>query len=259
MTPRPDDRIEAGLAELGRALAYPQADPRLATRVSTAIQAGDSRRTSPWRLREVRTSLVVAVILLLVLAAVAAAVGLGLTRVRIELVPGGAIPSATARGHSALGARLGTRVELETLANTVDFPVVIPATLRGPDAVYVDDGRVSLVWLPDADLPAIEGTDVGLVLTQIDGDVDEGYYEKLVHAGMARIEPVIVRGAPGFWISGAPHALVYRNRDGRSVEETRRMVGDVLIWERGDRTYRLESALGKAATMELAAAIPADD
>ena len=54
---------------------------------------------------------------------------------------------------------------------------------------------------------------------------------------------VEVRGATGLWITGARHEIVYRDLEtDEVVAKTRRLVGNVLIWEAGGITYRLEGA-----------------
>jgi hypothetical protein len=55
------------------------------------------------------------------------------------------------------------------------------------------------------------------------------------------VVPLDVRGVPGVWITGARHEIVYGDGDGIQAK-TRRLVGNVLIWERDGITYRLEGA-----------------
>jgi hypothetical protein len=89
-------------------------------------------------------------------------------------------------------------------------------------------------------------------VTQFRGLVDEGWYEKILIAGETTVERVTVAGGQGWWLSGEPHQLVYRDEAGRAIEESRRVVGDVLIWRRDGITFRIESALGMAETIRLA-------
>ena len=59
--------------------------------------------------------------------------------------------------------------------------------------------------------------------------------------GMARIERApIVPGTGGFWIAGQPHVVYW-------LEAPPRLAGNVLLWERGGITYRVE---GKTLTKE---------
>ena len=56
----------------------------------------------------------------------------------------------------------------------------------------------------------------------------------------------------GYWISGAPHELIFVDEAGQPVFDTRRIVGNTLLWARDGVTYRLESGLDRAAAIALA-------
>jgi hypothetical protein len=107
------------------------------------------------------------------------------------------------------------------------------------------------VWATGPGLPEIAVPGAGLLITEFRGRVGEGYFEKVVHGGTS-VEPVVVVDRPGYWLSGRPHFLFYFDRDGAFVEESRRVVGDALIWEVDGATFRIESALGRDATIEMA-------
>ena len=50
---------------------------------------------------------------------------------------------------------------------------------------------------------------------------------------------VSVNGGQGYWLEGEPHEFLYT--DGRSVSVERlRLAGNVLLWEVGGITYRIE-------------------
>jgi hypothetical protein len=57
--------------------------------------------------------------------------------------------------------------------------------------------------------------------------------------GAASVENVTVAGVPGLWIAGA-HEVAYVDRNGHVRTDTVRRSGPVLLWERGDVTYRIE-------------------
>jgi hypothetical protein len=65
-------------------------------------------------------------------------------------------------------------------------------------------------------------------------------------------EPVTVEGAQGFWISGEPHVIAYLEPDGDIRSETVRLAGNVLLWETGGVTYRIESTLSRAKAIAIA-------
>src|SRR4029450_12533133 len=54
------------------------------------------------------------------------------------------------------------------------------------------------------------------------------------------VEPVRVDRDEGLWIEGAPHTLTYIDRLGRFRERTVLIRGNVLLWNRGPLTLRLE-------------------
>ena len=62
--------------------------------------------------------------------------------------------------------------------------------------------------------------------------------------------PVTVNDGRGYWIDGPAHFFYYRDPTGQFVDETAREVGDTLIWNDGEITYRLESQL-ETMTSEL--------
>ena len=91
-----------------------------------------------------------------------------------------------------------------------------------------------------------------MLISQFRGEIDQGYYKKLIHA-QTRIRFTSVDGLPAYWISGAPH--VYMDPDGLRREDAVRLAANVLLWERGDVTLRIESALPLSVARELAGSI----
>jgi hypothetical protein len=91
-----------------------------------------------------------------------------------------------------------------------------------------------------------------LLVTQNHGSPDDGLGRKLVGAGLANVEPAVIDGAPGYWITGAPHVFWYLAPDGSVIEESRRLVGDTLVWERDDVLYRIEGAVSRVRALEIA-------
>ena len=126
--------------------------------------------------------------------------------------------------------------------------------LGAPATAWLVAGRLSVVWPASPTLPALTEPGVGLLLSQFRGSLEPGYFEKVLDQGTT-IETVRVDGVTGWWISGAPHEIVYVDERGDPVFDSRRSVGDTLLWARGDVTYRIESALGRDATVVLAATL----
>lgn len=71
-----------------------------------------------------------------------------------------------------------------------------------------------------------------MLVTQNRGEPDGGLARKIVDTSRATVEPVDVDGSPGVWISGDPQFFWYLAPDGEFIQESRRLVGDTLAWER---------------------------
>jgi hypothetical protein len=229
--------------------------------------------------RPVRRGLVLALAALLVLAAIASAVGFGLPGLRIVFGPapsasGSALPSlaaaspkpslSTSPSRSPIAAQtpmppgatlaLGRAVALDQARAESSFPILLPTDPRlgAPDGVWIDSvGRVSLVWTARPDLPATIDPDLALIVTQVPGRIDPGYFEKILRPGTT-IEGSRVGGHDGYWISGAQHEFVYVNPSGDPVFDDRRLVDDTLAWSDGQVTFRLETGAGRDAAIAIA-------
>jgi hypothetical protein len=274
MTPEDAD-LATALRGLAADLAWPDAGAPgrdVASRVRVAIVATPQpatrrrARTTGWR--RWRRPLILALAALLALAAVAGAVGLGLPGLRLTLgpptitpppitpVPSGA--AATAGGLPGSTLHLGRRVEPDDVVVATGHAIPYPTDPRvgSPDAIWVDHARadqVALVWGTDDTLPPTLDRDIGLIVMSFDGSVGPEFYEKAINGGTT-VEPVTVAGHDGFWVSGDPHVFFYSSANG-FVDDPRRWVGDALIWSDGARTWRIESALGRDATIEIAESI----
>jgi hypothetical protein len=69
------------------------------------------------------------------------------------------------------------------------------------------------------------------------------------------VDGVRVDGAPGYWISGRPHFVLVVDSQGNIVEDDVRLAGNVLLWERGDVTLRLEAAVTKEEAVRIAESV----
>src|SRR5437868_6448712 len=121
---------------------------------------------------------------------------------------------------------LGTAVPLAELDEQRCFHVLLSAdtALGPPDAGYLMDGRVALVWGPRAGFAPTLEPGVSLVISEFQGNVG-GYFEKMLGTG-TQVTKVTVRGVAGYWISGDPHFFFYVDPAGREVQDTHRAVGD---------------------------------
>jgi hypothetical protein len=120
---------------------------------------------------------------------------------------------------------LGREVSLATAQSTVDFPLLVP---RDPFTAFVDGKMVNLRWKRYV-LSQWRGEQLPFAQKQLGPD--------------SQTVGVEVRGATGLWITGARHEIIYRDpATDQIVAKSRRLAGNVLIWEDGDVTYRLEGA-----------------
>ena len=264
----PFDQLEADLADLVSALAFPST-PDLATAVgsrlrSAAVRGLERPRLLPLRRPVWRSLLLAAALALLVVgSALALRFGLELLSIQFGPVPTAsptvASPSPSSQASRAPGSSLGLGrpMTLEQADAAADFDVLVPEALGAPDGIYQDAfalrGQVAFVYAPKDDLPAsslLGGA--GLLITQNRGETDVGLANKIVDSSNATVERVDVDGAPGLWISGAPHIFWYLAPDGSFINESRRMVGDTLAWERDGVLYRIEGDIMLERAMEIA-------
>lgn len=172
---------------------------------------------------------------------------LGLRNVGVRRVP--APPPAT---RSALEDDLGRELNLVAAEREAGFKAAIPATLGRPDRVRIADGRLSLVYAPRAGLPALDGVDAGLILTQSPGGIHGAYLDKMLLGG-TDAERVSVDGHRGVFISGGEHAYLYETPDGEVREDRPLLAGPTLIWQAGGFVFRMESRAGRVDAVRIGA------
>lgn len=245
------DRLERSLVELGARIAYPR-EPDLAAAVARRIEAEPAprlRRSAPgWR----RRGLALGIALALLATGAALASYLGVRGVRITVGP-----SPTLGPGVGSSLDLGARVTLARARAEVTFPVRVPAALGDPDEAYVGvgvaGGQVTLLYRPRPGLPEAGGTGAGLLLTEFRAKVARDLLGKVV-SSPRQIQDVPVNGAPALWIEGA-HLVFYLDAEGEVIEETVRLSANVLLWQIGDVTLRLESALPKERAIRIAESV----
>jgi hypothetical protein len=140
------------------------------------------------------------------------------------------LPPATGR---SLTAELGTPVSEALLRRTVGFePLVPPSTT--PRQFYLRGDFVSTIV---DTLPPV-------LLTEFRFGRDPGIIKKYVGPA-SHVEPVVIDGEQGFWLSGAQHVVYIPSLPPRYA-------GNVLLWQHGDLTLRIEGRLTKAQALRLA-------
>jgi len=91
-------------------------------------------------------------------------------------------------------------------------------------------------------------------LTELQGKESQRYLQKMLGPD-DRVERVRVGSAPGIWITGRPHGVLYADRNGQFRDETLQLAGDTLVWERDGLVLRIEGARSKADALRIASSV----
>lgn len=255
-----DAALAAALVALGREIAYPPTPPivpAVSAHLRSAERPAPPAPSQVWRRLARRRRLLVLVavgaVLLLAGAAVATRLGIGPIGIRIVESP----RPTTTPPPTGVAPVLGRPISLEEALAAAPFEVRLPSGMAQPDRVWLGEGtgpRVALAWRPDpgSGLRRIPGTPFGLVLVELVGSgpdvVKEIAVKEIEGSALRNTE---VGGSPAFFID-EPHDLLLATGDGDRLV---RVTGTVLIWQAGEVTYRLESALSLRAAVELAEAV----
>ncbi len=150
----------------------------------------------------------------------------GVTVIRVE-----ELPPASATPHV-----FGESVTLAGAQRIVGFRPLLPSALDPPDGIRINRFMPYFVVL-------LYGTpDVRLRLTE----TNLGLIEKYVRFDQ-RAERVRVDGRPGIWVEGE-HVV-------SELFGLPRLSGNVLLWEQGGLTLRLEGRLTREQALELARSV----
>ena len=267
--------LEAALRGLGSHVAYPELPdlrPMVSARLSPpepkgrVLPFGRPLRRSSLRPLErpvwARAAAVAAIVALLTAGVLtfssparrAVADFLGLRGERIHV--GRTVPSAPLHPLGE-GLDLGHRTTLAEAQARSGYRLLVPTDPRlgSPDEVYVrstDLGvQVSFVYGARAGLPNAPQTGVGLLVTEFRAGLNVQYLSKAIGPGTS-LEAAMVNGRVGYWISGRPHDIVYVGPNGEPIPDSIRLAANVLIWEQGTVTIRMESLLSRAGAVRIA-------
>jgi hypothetical protein len=139
----------------------------------------------------------------------------------------------------------GVPTTLDAARGAVPFEITLPGELGEPDELLLDRDRSG-----SGVVTAVYGGDdeARLVLTQWAGG--PVLFDKLLTYDTSA-QFVDVDGAPGIWIEDDEHAVFY----GGIGDEDRiggYLSGNVLVWQRGRVTYRIEAGVSRDEALELA-------
>jgi hypothetical protein len=217
--------LEAWLLALGAALDVP-APPDVVPAALARLPARP-RRHPPSAGRLIAA--VVATVLLLAGAAMAIPTTrdailrvLGLRGVRIERVRH--LPPLPPGAGASLD--LGQRIPLSRVRHAASFTALLPP---GPSAAYIDDdipgGRISLP-VRRALIIEFRGSTTPFIF-------------KVIGPGTT-VTQLRVNGGRGVYLSGAPHLVIFREVTGEIQTDRVRLAGNVLLWQQGPLTVRIE-------------------
>jgi hypothetical protein len=142
---------------------------------------------------------------------------LGLGAVHVEFVE--RLPAAQER---PLTARLGPTISVADARDLLGRPPLLPPVTPVP-ALHARDRIISSLFLHDGDPVLLSEIGLG------------GASLKKIALTSTSVRWVQVGGAPAIWISGHEHVVVF-------PEAPPRLAGNVLVWQRGNLTLRLEGA-----------------
>jgi hypothetical protein len=80
---------------------------------------------------------------------------------------------------------------------------------------------------------------------------ENAIYEKSIQSATV-IEEVQVDAQPGLWLTGGEHLIQLRNAQGELLIDFRKVSGNVLAWESGGVTYRIETTLSLEEVLQIA-------
>jgi hypothetical protein len=138
----------------------------------------------------------------------------GVTIERVEVLP----PAQ----ERSLAAGLGRPVTAAEAEQALGAPVRLPAT----------DGQLQL-YLRDGFVSALLATPGPVLLTEFRSGGGSALLKKLVGGSTGVVAVQVDVGTPGVWIAGEEHVLL-------APPAPPRLAGNVLLWQEGEITLRLE-------------------
>jgi hypothetical protein len=259
------DRLEVLLLEVANEIDYPPT-PELSFRVAHRIARDPLAPERRSRRRWLRPALAIGIVVVLIgfftlafspTARRAVADFLGVVGIRISV---GTEKSSTRDlpGPDLDDIDLGEEVSLGEAGSRAGFDVKVPnESVQGGwhrtvffDPAIGESGMVSLAYQSDG----TDDEEVEFLITQFEASVDETFFKKTLAMG-SDVRFVDAPGTTGYWVSGEPHLFYYLESDGDLREESLRLAGNVLLWEAGGVTYRVEGARSLVEAQRIAASL----
>jgi hypothetical protein len=134
---------------------------------------------------------------------------------------------------------LGRRIPVSDVRHAASFVALVPPS--GVTSAYVANdvagGRVSLT--------------VGRLLVIEFRGTSRPFILKMIAAG-TRVIRTRVGGEPAAYLEGAPHEVFFLDAHGKPRTDDVRLAGNVLLWQRGSLTLRIEGARSLRDALALA-------
>jgi hypothetical protein len=237
------NELEQQLIELGSALEIPET-PDLMAAVRDRLPSRPVRRRH-WRgFRVRRRSVMLGIALAVLLAGTAAAIPpvrhaiervFGIHGAVVERVP--KLPPLPRTAGTTL--HLGRRIPVSDARHAASFTALLPPS--GVSATYVSDdvagGRISLT--------------AGRRLVIEFRGTSRPFILKMIAVG-TRVIRTRVGGQPAVYLEGAPHEVFFLDAHGNPRTDDVRLAGNVLLWQRGPLTLRIEGARSLRDALALA-------
>jgi hypothetical protein len=234
---RLDLELEARLRTVAEGVRWPSTPDSVAA-ATTRLRERDRRRPT-----HRRRLVVLALVALLALAAAGAAALGGLPGLRFVFTDAPPSPHVVDDPWQ-IRASLGRPVSMDEARRALGADLLVPASAGAPDEVYLGSAagqhRVAFVYLASGDEPRLHG-DIGTIITQWRGELFDGLATKFLDRDRGLVEPLTVRGVPGYWVSGMPHVLEYLDVVSGIRRPISRLVGNVLVLEADGAVYRIET------------------
>jgi hypothetical protein len=154
------------------------------------------------------------------------------------------------------GLLLGKAVSLEEARRDAGFPVLVPAAVGRPDAVYLGDHprRVDLLYRAGPGLRRASATGAGLLVTELRATVTPAIQKTIGSA--THFEQLEVGGDPAYYFSGREHGFAYLPAGGVMGFEDQRLAGNTLLVERSDGLLlRVEGRLTRDQAVRIASSV----
>ena len=143
---------------------------------------------------------------------------------------------------------LGTRVTLADARERTAFKIVVPPDDLGKPAIYLRDpprgGLVSFLYGTPAH--------ANFLISEFRGDY-RPFIQKTI--GQTQVTALVdVNGQEAYWLKGN-HIVEYLDAAGQFTGDAQRLSGPVLLWRRGNVTFRLEGPLTQEQAIDIAEAV----